>query len=65
MEIKKKLTVTGGEGGEEYLRRIGEGSSRNTYKGPMGVDNEKGGVNVGGGGWVGQGRVVGKKLGQL
>ena len=35
------------------------------YKGPKDKDNGAGGLNVGGGGWVGQGRVMGGKWGQL
>ena len=38
---------------------------RNMYKGPMDKDNSGGGFNMGCGGWVGQGRVMGEKWGQL
>ena len=42
---------------------MGEGrgrvKSRNMYKGHMGKDKGWGGLNVGGVGWVGQGRVMG------
>ena len=44
MEIKNKLTVTRGEGGEDNggKGKRGEGSSSNMYKGPM--DKAQGGV---------------------
>ena len=66
MEIKNKLTViTGARGGGKK----GTGQSRNMCKGPMDNDNGRGvgteGLNVGSGGWVGQGRVMGEKQGHL
>ena len=41
--------------------------SRNIYKGPKDKDygGGRGGLNVGGGEWVWQGRVMGEKWGQL
>ena len=69
MEIKNKLRVTRGERGGGQWGKEGEGSSnsssRNLYKGLMNKDNERGGSNMGGGVWVGQERVMGRKWGQL
>ena len=45
------------------MRKEGEGS-RNMYKAPVDEDSRAGGrLNVGGEGWVGQGRVTGEKWG--
>ena len=41
--------------------RRGKVKSRNMYKGPMDEDNGGGGLNVGGWGWVGQGKSTGEK----
>ena len=64
MEIKNKLTVTRGVGGggtmEERRGRVKEHVQRTHGHGHCG-----GGLNVGGGGWVGQERVMGGKWGQL
>ena len=46
--------------------RSGRVRSQNMCKGPMDKNNEVGeGLNVGGGVWVEQGRVMGGKWGQL
>ena len=64
MEIRNKLAVTKRDGGGGKWRKEGEGSSQGTcIKDPwtwtrMGIDR-------GSGGWVGQGRAMGGKLGQL
>ena len=46
IKIKNKLTVTRGEMGEGLWEKIGEGPSRNMYKGP--TDKAKGGRFEGG-----------------
>ena len=63
MEIKNKQTVTRGEGEEDNREKGGRVKSRNMYDGPMNKDNEGGGLNVGGGRWVGQRRVMVEKIG--
>ena len=63
MKIKKKKT-TGSDQRGRGRGVMGEGrgrvKSRNMYKGHMGKDKGWGGLNVGGVGWVGQGRVMGE-----
>ena len=59
MEIKNKLAMTRGEGGEDN-RKEGEVSSRNMYKGPTDKDNRVGGkIECGRLGWVEWRRVMG------
>ena len=45
--------------------RKGRVKSRNMYKGPMDKDNGEGRTECGSGGWLGQGRVMEGKWGQL
>ena len=61
VEIKNKLTVIRGEGGIMGERR-GRVKSRNMYEGTMEKDN-RGGIECGG--WLVQGRVMGRKWEQL
>ena len=47
------------------MGKKGRVKSRNMYEGLTDNDNGGGGLNVGGGGWEGQGRVMEGKWGQL
>ena len=58
MEKNTKLTVTRWKRGRGKGRKDGEGQC---IKDPL--TKTKGGLNVGGGGLVGQGRVMGGKMG--
>ena len=63
MEIKNKLTVTGGRGRGITEESRGRVKSRNMYKGPMDKGNSGGGrIECGRWGWwIGQRRVMGEK----